>query len=498
MSDGARILYVAHGDVGETIEAAVGRVCGESVEATDGTDAIKRLEYEAVDAVVVPAALPDVPVDAVLRRASGAAGPPIVVGDAAGARGPMIQLPADVTVESLADRIDRALRDRRLGAALDRQDRLEDAFRRIATAVAGAADRRAVERAIHEGLAETGAYRVVWVGLREDDAVEFVAPVHHRVAVEDVGALLGADATAVREAIESGTVTQHRAAADVSTGADVESVLTAVPLVDGDRTRGVVVLATDPTDAPDHAERALLERVGRVGGAALSTGGSGTTDGTEALLRVLAHELRNPLNVATLSLEAARRDGDDADLERAETALETMASVVDATTAMARGHVRERESTDLHEVAVSVWRTVREPPAELTIVEPATVEADPALLERLLSNLFSNAVEHAGPSVSVRIGTLPGGRGFFVEDDGPGIPSRDRERAFEWGYTTDVDGTGVGLGLVREVAEAHGWAVSVTEGEEGGARFEVETAREDDPASLFGEPSGEFEFPHAG
>ncbi|WP_380676007.1 PAS domain S-box protein [Salinigranum sp. GCM10025319] len=63
--------------------------------------------------------------------------------------------------------------------------------------------------------------------------------------------------------------------------------------------------------------------------------------------------------------------------------------------------------------------------------------------------------------------------GFYVEDDGPGIPATDRDRVFEGGYSTTEDGTGLGLRIVREVADAHGWDVAVTDGTDGGARFEV-------------------------
>jgi signal transduction histidine kinase len=73
--------------------------------------------------------------------------------------------------------------------------------------------------------------------------------------------------------------------------------------------------------------------------------------------------------------------------------------------------------------------------------------------------------------VTVTVGSLP--RGFYVEDDGPGIPPDDRESVFEAGYTTEREGTGFGLSIVQTIAEAHGWDIMVTEGSEGGARFEV-------------------------
>jgi signal transduction histidine kinase len=60
-----------------------------------------------------------------------------------------------------------------------------------------------------------------------------------------------------------------------------------------------------------------------------------------------------------------------------------------------------------------------------------------------------------------------------VEDDGPGIPPERRDLVFEHGFSDSADGMGFGLAIVRSIVEAHGWAISVTEGTDGGARFEV-------------------------
>lgn len=62
------------------------------------------------------------------------------------------------------------------------------------------------------------------------------------------------------------------------------------------------------------------------------------------------------------------------------------------------------------------------------------------------------------------------GDGFYIEDDGPGIPPDERERVFEYEFTTNEEGTGLGLALVDEIARAHGWSVEMSEGIEGGAR----------------------------
>jgi signal transduction histidine kinase len=82
-----------------------------------------------------------------------------------------------------------------------------------------------------------------------------------------------------------------------------------------------------------------------------------------------------------------------------------------------------------------------------------------------------DAVEHTETGVTVRVGTLEDG--FYVEDDGPGIPEDDREQVFERSFSTAADGTGLGLSIVTSVVEAHGWSITATDGQDGGARFEI-------------------------
>ncbi|MFB6075189.1 MAG: sensor histidine kinase, partial [Haloarculaceae archaeon] len=86
-----------------------------------------------------------------------------------------------------------------------------------------------------------------------------------------------------------------------------------------------------------------------------------------------------------------------------------------------------------------------------------------------------DAVEHGPDDVTVRVGSLADG--FFVEDDGPGVPVAERDVVFEAGHSTREDGTGFGLAIVAEIADAHGWDVELTEGADGGARFEFTGAR---------------------
>jgi signal transduction histidine kinase len=84
-----------------------------------------------------------------------------------------------------------------------------------------------------------------------------------------------------------------------------------------------------------------------------------------------------------------------------------------------------------------------------------------------------NAIEHAGEGVTVTVGELEDGDGFYIADDGEGIPEEEREEVFDTGYSTSEDGTGFGLSIVEEIVTAHGWSIDVTESKDGGARFEI-------------------------
>jgi signal transduction histidine kinase len=156
-------------------------------------------------------------------------------------------------------------------------------------------------------------------------------------------------------------------------------------------------------------------------------------------------------------------------------AVERMGSIVDDTLVLARQGrtVDEAEWIDAEELSEECWRMAgaASTDASLEVAESFRLRADPDRLRHALENLFGNAVEHGGEDVTVRIGTL-GSVGFYVEDDGPGIPAGEHEQVFVPGYSTTEDGTGFGLAIVRRVADAHGWEVGATGGLDGGARFE--------------------------
>ncbi|WP_251341780.1 sensor histidine kinase [Haloplanus halophilus] len=321
---------------------------------------------------------------------------------------------------------------------------------------------------------------------------------------------------------------------DLLASRGVES-MAVVPLVGGDRVYGFLSVYADRTNAFDAAEREALSELGESIGHALDSMTARDqlarrerelarqNERLDEFASVVSHDLRNPLNVARGNLELARETPDREYLERIAGALDRMDDLIDDVLTLARDGrtVSEFRPVDLRSVADAAWATTTTADATLVFADdPGTVQGDEGRLVRVFENLFRNAIEHGstgspagtrggsvahdagdepptaeaftrGTSADERDGderasdepdddadgglTVTVGRtesGFYVADDGPGIPESERETVFETGYSTATDGTGFGLNIVRSIAEAHGWEVTVTESAAGGARFE--------------------------
>ena len=200
----------------------------------------------------------------------------------------------------------------------------------------------------------------------------------------------------------------------------------------------------------------------------------------EQFVGVVSHDLRSPVTVAQGRLDLAAEECDSAHLDDAADALVRCQELIDDLLALSRqGQGADGvESVSLADAVDACWRTVDTGAATLTVETTGTIRADRSRLGQLLQNLVRNAVEHgpAGdgtddPGVSITVGDMDDG--FYVADDGPGIPPDVRERAFEAGYSASEGTTGFGLGIVAQVAAAHGWTVRIAESEAGGARFEI-------------------------
>ncbi|WP_148415003.1 PAS domain S-box protein [Haloferax sp. KTX1] len=228
---------------------------------------------------------------------------------------------------------------------------------------------------------------------------------------------------------------------------------------------------------------------------------------------VVSHDLRNPLQVAMGRLDLLADDCDSDHVDAIDRALERMDDLISDLLVLAHDgdDAMEIEPVALSDLAQACWRNVVTGGAVLSVETELVLDADADQLQQLLENLFRNAVEHGstgsrdspddavehgstgnrtasgdavehgstgdrddspdrGAGVTVTVGETD--RGFYVEDDGVGIPPENRDTVFEAGYTTSSQGTGFGLNIISQVAAAHGWEVTVSEGAEGGARFE--------------------------
>lgn len=223
------------------------------------------------------------------------------------------------------------------------------------------------------------------------------------------------------------------------------------------RIRGLVGVTTEITSEVEHRRESERRR-----------------QRLEEFASMVAHDLRNPLNVARGNLELARDSGAKEPLADVERSLDRMERLIDDFLLLAREGADGLEPTEisLRAVAEAAWEPVAGQDAAIRIERDCRIVADRGRTRQLLVNLFRNAVEHAGEDVTVTVEATP--EDFAIEDDGPGFPKDRRDRVLEAGYTTSPEGTGFGLRIVKRIAAAHGWEVAVEEGEAGGARVVIE------------------------
>jgi PAS domain S-box-containing protein len=193
----------------------------------------------------------------------------------------------------------------------------------------------------------------------------------------------------------------------------------------------------------------------------------------EQFTDIVSHDLRNPLNVVEGRLALAREERDSEHLDSIGRATERMNALVTDLLTLARegDTAMEVNPVDVGTLATECWQNVDTENATLHTPTTLQIRADESQLRQLFENLTRNAVEHGGADVLVTVGDLP--NGFYVEDDGPGIPEAEREAVFDAGYSTSTDGTGFGLRIVEQAVDAHDWAIAIADSEAGGTRFEI-------------------------
>lgn len=198
----------------------------------------------------------------------------------------------------------------------------------------------------------------------------------------------------------------------------------------------------------------------------------------ERMASVLSHDLRNPIQVAQTRLSLLKGEFPEAlehiePIERAFIRIEDLVENILAIRKVSEGI--DREVVGLEEIIEEAWEYVPTKEATLVTTDELSgfVHADRQYLLQIFENLFRNSVIHVGNDVTVTVGPLQDG--FYVEDDGPGIPVEEQSEVLRMGYSTRADGTGNGLGLniVAKTVDAHGWTLEIAEGRAGGARFEI-------------------------
>ncbi|UOZ07785.1 MULTISPECIES: sensor histidine kinase KdpD [unclassified Amycolatopsis] len=292
-----------------------------------------------------------------------------------------------------------------------------------------------------------------------------------------------------RQATESGTLLSGT----VQGGDGLVRVCAQPFLEPGGRYVGAVVATLDAQESADaHDERVLL----LIGGCVLLVGVAGVAGyliagralrpatkalaQQEILIAETAHDLRTPVAaLRALAETALRNPAHSADLlPRTVRLAGRMGEIIDGLL------VRARLSAGADQLAVRRVRldelvagVVRETPAEggeVTLTAaPTEIDADPVLVQRAIANLLDNALRYGhepGARAVVHI-TVAGGR-VTVADHGPGVDAARAEAAFEQ-FTGEGSSSGLGLSIVRWVAQAHGGELRVYNAEQGGAIFEL-------------------------
>jgi heavy metal sensor kinase len=200
------------------------------------------------------------------------------------------------------------------------------------------------------------------------------------------------------------------------------------------------------------------------------------------------HELRTPLAHLRTELELALRQAEGPDELReavrgASQEADRLTQLAEGLLLIARGDRGEvplrLENLEAGDLLAAVatrfeWRATELGKTVTVVGEPrARLRGDRIRLEQALGNLVDNALRYGGPSVGLEASTRDGLVDLHVRDDGPGFPAGFLERAFERFSRPDAarsgGGAGLGLSIVRTIAEAHGGSVHARNGASAGA-----------------------------
>jgi signal transduction histidine kinase len=201
-----------------------------------------------------------------------------------------------------------------------------------------------------------------------------------------------------------------------------------------------------------------------------------------------SHELRTPVAVLQSEAEVARRAPDTTSVaELSEVVLtesQRMGAMVEDLLSIARSDEGRRTSdgpgeVDVDEIVLDESRRTRRVPVDRSAVSAGRVIGQSDDVGRAVAHLLDNAARHADTQVAVGVRTTGDEVICWVDDDGPGIPPRERRRVFDRfvrlddARTRDRGGAGLGLAVVNTTVEKMGGSVEVSDAPLGGARFEI-------------------------
>jgi signal transduction histidine kinase/CheY-like chemotaxis protein len=480
-------------------------------------DALALLPTTHIDLVLLDLSLPDVSgIETVVRMHAAAPSIPIVVltglADEDTALDAVKRGAQDYLVKG---QVDAALLTRAIRYAIERKRAEEDSRRllreqaaRLEAETAAARSRllsdasrvlaSTLEYSLSLGalaklLAPTLADIVVVDVLEDGDELRRITAVHHDPARAELmervreqlprpGVLPDA---LVLETLRSGT--SRLADCEDEAGGDSHawSALGAratlvVPLVARDKTLGAITLARS-TDGVRYTNEdvALAEEI--AGRAGLALDNSRLYRAREAVIEIVSHDLRNPLNVISLSLGSLRRDTVTPQqratiVEKLERSVRQMNSLIEDLLDMTRIDAGKMVVTVTAQDAAALVNDAIDSLRPLADEKKIDVCADvaeglaPAMADRdralqVFSNLVGNAIKFTPAGGRVTIGVEPAGNEvcFRVADTGPGIGAKDLPRVFDrfWQGRDRRKGAGLGLAIARGIVTAHGGRIWV-------------------------------------
>jgi len=199
-------------------------------------------------------------------------------------------------------------------------------------------------------------------------------------------------------------------------------------------------------------------------------------DAIGALVRTVAHEIKNPLNAISLRLESLRMRIAD-EVPEAESEIDLVSNEVHRLDRVVRTFLDLNQPMELNigefdptGLAATVLETLQPTAAQanvhLRFTRPPdgfTVQADRGLIEQGLVNIVTNAIQAtpAGGFVKTSVSLANGNCVIAVTDNGPGMPADVRERIFEPYFTTKATGSGIGLAFTKRAMELHRGSVAV-------------------------------------